>query len=93
MTIPNVFPHQPEFADNRDENTLAAALIARIEHLCATLATAPDLDVATGYFNPEGFGILACEGRGFQPWRPPKPLPPIQADDVNVVVWMAVTPE
>lgn len=31
--------------------------------------------------------------RGFQPWRPPKPLPPIQADDVNVVVWMAVTSE
>lgn len=59
MTNPNVFPHQPEFVDNRGENTLAAALIARIEHLCATLATAPDLDVATGYFNPEGFGILA----------------------------------
>lgn len=60
MTNPNVYPHQPEFVDNRNENTLAAALIARIEHLCATLATPPDLDIATGYFNPEGFGILAA---------------------------------
>lgn len=59
MTNPNIYQHQPEFVDNRGENTLAAALIARVEHLCATLATPPDLDVATGYFNPEGFGILA----------------------------------
>ena len=28
--------------------------------------------------------------RGLQPWRPPEPLPPIETDDVSLVVWMAV---
>lgn len=28
--------------------------------------------------------------RGFQPWRPPEPLPPIETEDVTLVVWMAV---
>ncbi len=50
---------QPEFVDNRDGNTLAAALIARLEHLSATLRQPVDVAIATGYFNPEGFGILA----------------------------------
>jgi hypothetical protein len=59
MTGPNIYPHQPEFIDNRGENTLAAALIARIEHLCKSLNRPPDIDIATGYFNPEGFGIIS----------------------------------
>jgi hypothetical protein len=29
--------------------------------------------------------------RGFQPWHPPKPLPPIEADDVTLVVWMGIS--
>lgn len=28
--------------------------------------------------------------RGFQPWRAPEPLPPIELEDVTLVVWMAV---
>lgn len=28
--------------------------------------------------------------RGFQPWRPPEPLPPIEGEDVQLVVWMGV---
>jgi hypothetical protein len=31
--------------------------------------------------------------RGWQPFVPPAPLPPIQVDDVQVVVWMAVEAE
>ncbi|HXG69614.1 MAG TPA: helicase-related protein, partial [Gemmatimonadaceae bacterium] len=31
--------------------------------------------------------------RGFQPWRPPEPLPPIEAEDVSLVVWMAIIAE
>jgi len=31
--------------------------------------------------------------RGFQPWKPPEPLPPIDPDDVTLVVWMAVEQE
>ena len=50
---------QPEFVDNRHGNTLAAALIARLDHLAASLRTPVDVAIATGYFNPEGFGIVA----------------------------------
>ena len=59
MTNANINPHQPEFVDNRDENTLAAALTALFAHLHGTLATPPAIDIATGYFNPEGFGRVA----------------------------------
>lgn len=31
--------------------------------------------------------------RGFQPWRPPEPLPPIESDDVVLVVWMGIVAE
>lgn len=50
---------RPEFIDNRDGNTLAQALREYLEHLAGTLREPIALDVATGYFNPEGFGILA----------------------------------
>jgi hypothetical protein len=50
---------QPEFVDNRHGNTLALALTQRIEHLADTLKGPVSLAVATGYFNPEGFGVLA----------------------------------
>jgi hypothetical protein len=29
---------------------------------------------------------------GLQPWKAPEPLPPIDEDDVTLVVWMAVEP-
>ena len=45
----------PEFVDNRDGNTLAAALNARLNHLADTLRQPVDVAIATGYFNPEGF--------------------------------------
>jgi hypothetical protein len=63
MTIPinpNALPHQAEFVDNRGDNTLAAALVARLEHLARSLNQPPELDVASGYFNPEGFARLAA---------------------------------
>lgn len=50
---------QPEFVDNRHGNTLALALTGRAEHLAATLKDPVTLSIATGYFNPEGFGIVA----------------------------------
>lgn len=59
MTNPNVFPHQPEFVDNRAGNTLERALVQRLAHLARTLIAPPDVDIATGYFNPEGFARLA----------------------------------
>ena len=60
MSNPNLIPHQPEFIDNRAGNTMDAALLARIEHLARTLAQPPDVDIATGYFNPEGFIRVAA---------------------------------
>jgi hypothetical protein len=59
VTNPNALPHQPEFVDNRGDNSLERALRARLEHLASTLATPPDVDIATGYFNPEGFARLS----------------------------------
>ena len=59
MTSPNPVPHQPEFVDNRGDNTLAAALVARLDHLVRELRVPPEIDIATGYFNPEGFGRIA----------------------------------
>ncbi|HXG71759.1 MAG TPA: hypothetical protein VNJ04_14215, partial [Gemmatimonadaceae bacterium] len=59
VTNPNPYPHKPEFVDNRGGNTLAAALDAALAHLSATLAQPPDVDIATGYFNAEGFGRIA----------------------------------
>ena len=50
---------QPEFVDNRDGNTLERALIARLEWLAANLREPTDVSIATGYFNPEGFGRIA----------------------------------
>lgn len=50
---------QPEFVDNRDGNTLERALLTRLEWLAANLRTPSDVAIATGYFNPEGFGRIA----------------------------------
>lgn len=59
VTNPNLLPHQPEFIDNRVGNTLERGLLARLAHLASTQVTPPDVDIATGYFNPEGFAKVA----------------------------------
>ncbi|HEY3286283.1 MAG TPA: helicase-related protein [Gemmatimonadaceae bacterium] len=58
MTNPASHP-QPEFIDNRAGNTLEHALVARLEWLADNLKTPAAVSIATGYFNPEGFGRVA----------------------------------
>src|SRR5215467_528611 len=57
---------RPEFVDNQAGNTLESALIGLLCELKSTLRDPVDLAVATGYFNPEGFGRIAeaLEGAG-----------------------------
>jgi len=50
---------QPEFVDNRNGNTLAAALNTRLRDLAAALREPVAVAIATGYFNPEGFALVA----------------------------------
>ncbi len=49
---------KPEFVDNR-EITLHEALNAHLDWLRTTYAQPVELSIATGYFNPEGFALLA----------------------------------
>ncbi len=70
---------QPEFIDNLDGNTLEVALKGRLEHLLATLRDPVRLSVATGYFNPGGFGRLAGvlrQAGGIRLLLGAEPLPP-----------------
>ena len=46
---------RPQFVDNREGNTLAAAINDYVEGLDSELVQSPDLDVVTGYFNPRGY--------------------------------------
>ncbi len=55
---PAPVPNKPEFADNR-EVTLADALCAHLDWLESTYAKPTQMCIATGYFNPEGFAVLA----------------------------------
>ena len=51
---------KPEFVDNRNGNTLVAALSRASGLGGRNLAAQPiELSIASGYFNPEGFGLLA----------------------------------
>ncbi|MBX3214349.1 MAG: hypothetical protein KF850_20105 [Labilithrix sp.] len=50
---------KPEFVDNLDGNTLAAALRAYLDELHAKLKEPTTLRIASGYFNPEGFATIA----------------------------------
>jgi hypothetical protein len=59
MTSPNQDPKSPDFVDNRAGNTLARRLSEALNALSGHLAQPPCIDIATGYFNPQGFGILA----------------------------------
>src|SRR5438477_9854851 len=51
-------PNKPEFVDNR-EIKLVQALCAHFDWLQTTYVQPTELCVATGYFNPEGFALLA----------------------------------
>ena len=50
---------KPEFVDNRQGNTLVATLRGHLDWLAATYARPVEVSIASGYFNPEGFGLLA----------------------------------
>ena len=50
---------KPEFVDNRDGNTLVAALRGHLDWLQETYRQPVELSVATGYFNLEGFALIA----------------------------------
>jgi superfamily II DNA or RNA helicase len=50
---------RPQFVDNRGGNTLATAINTYLEGIDERLATEPDLDVVTGYFNPRGYFSVA----------------------------------
>ena len=45
---------KPEFVDNRNGNTLVAALRGHLDWLASTYARPIELAIASGYFNPEG---------------------------------------
>jgi hypothetical protein len=50
---------KPEFVDNRQGNTMVAALRGHLCWLAETYREPVELSIASGYFNPEGFGMLA----------------------------------
>jgi len=50
---------KPEFVDNRHGNTMLAALRGHLCWLAETYVRPVELPIASGYFNPEGFGTLA----------------------------------
>ena len=50
---------KPDFIDNRDGNTLVAALRGHLDWLQETYKQPVELSIATGYFNPEGFALIA----------------------------------
>ena len=51
--------YKPEFVDNRQGNTLATALQAHMEWLHAAFVNPTDLSIATGYFTPDGYSLIA----------------------------------
>jgi hypothetical protein len=55
---PQAFENKPEFVDNREVN-MAQALCGHMDWLAKTYAHPLELCVATGYFNPEGFLLIA----------------------------------
>lgn len=53
--------HKPEFATNDGEQTVAAALNGLLAGARINYAETPRVAIATAYFNPAGFGLLAGE--------------------------------
>lgn len=52
---------KPEFVTNSNDGRVADALNGYLAHLRETLAAPPSLAIATAYFNPGGYGLLADE--------------------------------
>lgn len=50
---------KPEFVDNRDGNTLLRALRQHLSWLADTYVHPVELSIATGYFNPQAYALLA----------------------------------
>ena len=50
---------KPEFVDNRDGNTLSEALKSHLDWLDTNYVNPTQLFISTGYFNPEGYEMLA----------------------------------
>lgn len=70
---------RPEFVDNRDGNTLLAAVRGHLQWLAETRNEPVSFDIATGYFNPQAFGLLADELEGLERIRlllGAEPIPP-----------------
>ena len=71
-------PDKPEFVDNR-ELRLVDALRSHLDWLRETYAKPVELSIATGYFNPQGFAMLADRLRHLEKTRlllGAEPLPP-----------------
>ena len=56
---PTAPPVKPEFATNRDGKTVGAAIARHLQYVLDTWAKGFDVAIATAYFNPGGFGLLA----------------------------------
>lgn len=52
---------KPEFATNRDGKSVSEAISGHLEYLLSTWAKGFAVDIATAYFNPGGFSLLADE--------------------------------
>lgn len=72
---------KPEFVDNRDGNTLVEALRQHLDDLDYALVLPVELSIATGYFNPGGFALIAKQLErlpkvrlllGAEPYVPPR---------------------
>ena len=50
---------KPDFATNRPGERVADALAGFLSGLAGKWAEPPDVAIATAYFNPGGFGLLA----------------------------------
>lgn len=50
---------RPDFSDNREGRTFASALQEYLDWLAEERKNPVSLSIATGYFNPEGFNLLA----------------------------------
>ncbi len=73
--------NKPEFVDNRDGRSMINALRGHLEWLADTYKHPVSVDVATGYFNPAGFAMIAEQLMktekvrlllGAEPTTPPK---------------------